>query len=85
MTTNRLRTITMETFIDEDSIVYTVIDGYSPAGDFGDAREVWRREVPLASMAAYRAGGYHATEAAREQERVAWELARKHADDESRS
>jgi hypothetical protein len=71
--------ITMQTFIMADSILYTVFDGNPEAGDFGDGHEVWRKEVPLMQTAAYRAGGYHATEAAREQQEVAMQLAASYA------
>ena len=73
------RTITMQTFIMADSILYTVIDGDASHGDFGDAREVWRKEIPLMQTAANRAGGYSVTAAAREQEQVAMALAAEHA------
>lgn len=59
--------ITMTTTITETAILYTVADA---AGV-----EVWRREVPFMQTEAYRAGGYHVTEAAREQERIAMRLA----------
>jgi hypothetical protein len=67
--------VTMQTFVMRDSILYTVIDGNPDAGDFGHSREVWRREIPLMQTEAYRAGGYSVTDAAREQERVAMQLA----------
>lgn len=73
-------TIQMLTTITEDFIEYEVIDGCVEAGDFGDARTVWSKRVPFMQTAAYRAGGYHATAAAREQEAFAMELANKYAD-----
>lgn len=72
--------ITMQTFVMSDCILYTVCDGDSTLGDHGSAREVWRKEVPLMQTEAYRAGGYHVTAAAREQEFVAMELARRYAE-----
>lgn len=77
---NREMMITMVTTITDDMIRYEVVDGCVEAGDFGDARTVWSRDVPLMQTAAYRAGGYHATEAAREQEAFAMELANKYAE-----
>ena len=68
------RTITMQTFILDDTILYTVIDGDSDHGDHGDAVEVWRKEIPLGHRAVTRAGGYLATAAAREQEQIARDL-----------
>lgn len=68
------RTVTMETFIMDDRVVYIVWNGDSSAGDFGDAREHWRKEVLFGSRKAFRAGGHQFRNAAREQEEAAMAL-----------
>ena len=70
-----MRTVTMQTFIMTDSVLYIVIDGDGDAGDFGDAKEVWRREVPFTHRERFNAVGPAFVEAAREQARIAEELA----------
>jgi len=74
--TPALRTITMQTHVMDDRVLYTVWDGDPDAGDFGDAREVWRKDVPFGTRDEWRAAGYRFVEAAREQEAVAMKLSR---------
>ncbi len=64
-------TVTMTTHIDEDSITYAVWTGDALAGDFGNQREVWRKEIPFGMGERFRAGGAAFIAAAREQAEVA--------------
>lgn len=64
-------TVTMVTLIDTDSVLYTVHTGDPLMGDFGDGREVWRKEVPFGMRERFRPSGPAFVEAAREQEKVA--------------
>jgi hypothetical protein len=69
--------ITMKTTVCPGAIDYEVV----VLGDFGDGpddeRIVWQRTEHLYFTEAHRAGGYHVTESAREQERVAMAIAEK--------
>jgi hypothetical protein len=64
-------TVTMVTLIDTDSVLYTVHTGDPLMGDFGEGREVWRKEVPFGRAERFRAGGHAFVTAAREQQQVA--------------
>lgn len=64
-------TITMITLIDTESVLYTVCTGDATLGDFGDAREVWRKEVPFGMGERFRAGGPAFVAATREQAQIA--------------
>jgi hypothetical protein len=69
--------VRMVTEITDTILYYEVqVDGDFGSG-FNEERVIWTREVPLMQTAAYRAGGYHATAAAREQEKVAVKAAAK--------
>jgi hypothetical protein len=73
------RAIVMRTVIDQHEITYEVWDGDDALGDHGDARCVFQKTVKLMQTEAYRAGGYHVTAVAREQERCAMQLAEAHS------
>ena len=64
-------TVTMVTQIDAESVVYTVHTGDPLLGDFGNSREVWRKEVPFGMRERFRAGGSAFVEAARQQQETA--------------
>jgi len=63
--------VTMFTVIEAESVVYTVRTGESLMEDFGNGREVWRKEVPFGMGERFRAGGAAFVAAAREQAEVA--------------
>ena len=68
------RTVTMQTLIDYEGVLYTVYDGDPNEGDFGHAREVWRAFIPFGQTDRYVAAGPAFVAAAREQERQAQRL-----------
>jgi len=67
--------ITMTTVIRHESVTYAVHTGDALAGEFGDSREVWRKEVPFGSAERFHAGGAAFVEAARKQQSIAESLA----------
>jgi hypothetical protein len=72
MATTKVESVTMQTFIEREGVVYTVCTGDPNLGDFGDSREVWRKEISFGFTDAYRPGGQAFRDAAAEQERVAY-------------
>lgn len=63
--------VTMVTHIDTDSVTYTVHTSDPLMGDFGDSREIWRKEVPFGYGDRFRPGGAAFIAAAREQAEIA--------------